>query len=108
VQDYAGYFHRSPDQLGPEQIREYAAYMFRDRKLADSTVSQRVGALRFFYTRVLKRAWHIEETPYPKKRKRLSIILSRDEVDHLIGSALTPFHRTILLTLYGMGTVVAF
>jgi integrase/recombinase XerD len=104
VQDYAGYFHRSPDQLGPEQIREYASYLFRERKLADNTVAQRVAALRFFYTRVLKRAWHIEETPYPKKRKRLPIILSREEVDRLIESALTPFHRTILMTLYGTGS----
>jgi site-specific recombinase XerD len=104
VQDYAGYFHRAPDQLGPEQIREYTSYLFRERKLADNTVAQRVAALRFFYTRVLRRAWHIEETPYPKKRKRLPIILSREEVDCLIESALTPFHRTILMTLYGTGS----
>src|SRR5262249_40152470 len=44
------------------------------------------------------------ETPYPKKRKRLPLILSREEVDHLIESALTPFHRTILMTLYATGS----
>ena len=104
VRDFACHFHRSPDQLGPEQIREYAAHLFSVRKLADNTVAQRVAALRFFYTRVLKRAWHIEETPYPKKRKRLPIILSREEVDRLIKSALTPFHRTILMTLYATGS----
>ena len=104
VQDFACYFHRSPDQLGPEQIREYTAHMFRVRKLADNTVAQRVAALRFFYSRVLKRAWHMEETPYPKKRKRLPIILSREEVDRLIESAVTPFHRTILMALYGTGS----
>jgi len=104
VQDFASYFHRSPDQLGPEQIREYAAHLFRVRKLADNTVAQRVAALRFFYGRVLKRAWHMEDTPYPKKRKRLPIILSREEVDRLIESAITPFHRTILMALYGTGS----
>jgi site-specific recombinase XerD len=103
VEDFARYFNRPPDQLGPDQIREYAAHLFSVRKLADNTVAQRVAALRFFYTRVLKRAWHIEETPYPKKRKRLPIILSREEVDRLIEAALTPFHRTILMTLYGTG-----
>ena len=103
VEDFARHFHRPPDQLGPEQIREYAAHLFSERKLADNTVAQRVAALRFFFTRVLKRAWHIEETPYPKKRKRLPIILSREEVNRLIESALTPFHRTILMTLYATG-----
>jgi integrase/recombinase XerD len=103
VEDFARFFHRSPDQLGPEQIREYTADMFRVRKLADNTVAQRVAALRFFYTRALKRSWHIEETPYPKKRKRLPVILSQDEVARLIESALIPFHRTILITLYATG-----
>jgi site-specific recombinase XerD len=103
VEAFARFFHRPPDQLGPEQIREYIAYMFRVRKLADNTVAQRVAALRFFFTRALKRSWNIEETPYPKKRKRLPVILSQDEVARLIESALTPFHRTILVTLYATG-----
>jgi integrase/recombinase XerD len=103
VEDFARFFHRPPDQLGPEQIREYTAHMFRVRKLADNTVAQRVAALRFFFTRALKRSWHIDETPCPKKRSRLPVILSQDEVTRLIESALTPFHRTILITLYATG-----
>jgi site-specific recombinase XerD len=103
IADFAGYFHRPPDQLGPEQIRQYIAYLFRVRKLADNTVNQRVGALRFFFIKTLKRSWSVEETPYPKKRIHLPVILSQDEVGRLIESALTPFHRTILMTLYGTG-----
>ena len=34
VEELAQYFHRSPDQLGPENIREYVAHLFRDRKLS--------------------------------------------------------------------------
>jgi integrase/recombinase XerD len=33
VADLARYFHRSPDQLRPEHVREYQAYLFRERKL---------------------------------------------------------------------------
>src|SRR5437764_14010849 len=76
VEDFARFFRRPPDQLGPEEIREYTAHMFRVRKLADNTVAQRVAALRFFFTRTLKRSWNIEETPYPKKRTTLPVILS--------------------------------
>lgn len=103
IEDFARYFKRPPDQLGPEQIREYVAHLFRDLKLADNTVNQRVGALRFFYIKTLRRSWNIEETPYPKKRIHLPVILSQDEVAHLIESADTPFHRTILMTLYATG-----
>src|SRR5206468_2066427 len=39
LEDLARYFHRPPDRLGPEQIREYTAHLFRDRKLSDNTVN---------------------------------------------------------------------
>jgi site-specific recombinase XerD len=103
IEDFARYFKRPPDQLGPEHIREYIAYLFRVRKLTDNTVNQRVGALRFFFIKTLKKSWNVEETPYPKKRLHLPVILSQDEVSRLIESALTPVHRTILITLYATG-----
>ena len=103
IEDFACYFKRPPDQLGPEEIRQFTAHLFHDRKLADNTVGQRVAALRFFFTKTLKRAWNIEETPYPKRRIQLPVILSQDEVARLIEAAAIPFHHTILMTLYGTG-----
>ena len=103
IDDFARHFNRPPDQFGPEQIREYVAHLFRDRKLTDNTVNQRVGALRFFFIKTLRKVWSVEETPYPKKRFHLPVILSPDEVGRLIESALIPFHRAILVTLYATG-----
>jgi integrase/recombinase XerD len=40
VQEFARYFNRSPDQLGPDHIRQYQAYLFRERKLEPNTVTQ--------------------------------------------------------------------
>lgn len=103
IEDFARYFHRPPDQLGPEQIREYTAHLFRDRKLSDNTVNQMVGALRFFFLRTLKRPWSGDEMPYPKKKIHLPVIWSPEEVACLIDAAPIPFYRTILMTLYGTG-----
>ena len=103
IEDLARYFHRSPDQLGPEQLREYTAHLFRDRKLSDNSVNQIVGALRFFFRKVLKCAWASDEIPYPKKKIHLPVIWSPEEVTSLIDAAPIPFYRTILMTLYGTG-----
>ncbi len=103
IEDFARYFRRPPDQLTPEHIREYQAYLFRERKLAASTVTQRLAALRFFYTRTIKKAWSVADTPYPKKTRHLPSILSPEEVAHLIDSSQTRFHRVVLMTLYGTG-----
>ena len=87
VEDFASYFHRSPDQLGPEQIREYTSHLFRDKKLSPNSVNQTVGALRFFFVKFLRRPWGAEEMPCPKKGIHLPVIWSRDEVAQLIESA---------------------
>jgi site-specific recombinase XerD len=103
IEDFARYFHKPPDTLGPEHVREYQAYLFRERKLAANTVNQRVGALRFFFIKTLRKTWSVEETPYPKRVFRLPKVLSPEEVGRLIDSATTPFYRTILMTLYATG-----
>jgi integrase len=103
VEDFARYFKRPPDQLGPEHIREYQAQLFSTRKLAANTVIQRLAALRFFFVDTLKKPWSVAETPYPKKVVHLPPILSQDEVARLIDAADTPYHRVLLMTLYGTG-----
>jgi integrase/recombinase XerD len=103
IEDLARYFKRPPDQLAPEHIREYQAYLFRERKLSPNTVNQRTGALRFFFIVVLKKPWSIAETPYPRRNFRLPKILSQEQVANLIDSATTPFYRAILMTLYATG-----
>jgi integrase/recombinase XerD len=103
IEDFARYFKRPPDQLGPEQIREYQAYLFRERKLDPNTVNQRTGALRFFFVATLKRGWSIAETPYPRKVFRLPKILSPEQVARLIDAAPTLFYRMLLMALYATG-----
>jgi site-specific recombinase XerD len=103
VEDFSRRFKCSPDGLGPEHIREYQAELFKKRKLSPGTVTQRLAALRFFYIKTLKKTWSIAETPYPKRAFHLPSILSREEVAQLINAALTPFQRTLLMTLYATG-----
>jgi site-specific recombinase XerD len=103
IEDFARYFKRPPDQLGPEHIREYQAYLFRERKLTAGTVTQRLAALRFFFIQTMKRPWSVADTPYPKQPLHLPSILSPEEVAHLIDSARSRFHRLLLMALYGTG-----
>ena len=103
VEEFARYFNRAPDRLRPEHIREYQAHLFSKKKLAPNTVTQRLAALRFFFVQTLKRPWSAAETPYPKKVLHLPTVLSQEEVTRLIDSAVNPFHRILLMTLYATG-----
>ena len=57
VEDFSRRFQRPPDCLGPKHIREYQSELFKKRKLAASTVTVYLAALRFFYTKTLKKSW---------------------------------------------------
>jgi integrase/recombinase XerD len=103
VEEFSRHFNCSPDRLGPRHIREYQGELFQKRKFSPNTVAQRLAALRFFYTKTLKKVWSIEETPYPKKTLHLPTILSQEEVARLIDAAWPPFHRTLLMALYATG-----
>lgn len=103
VAEFAHFFHCPPDQLGPEHIRKYQAHLFRQKKLAPSSVTQHLAALRFFFVKALKKPWSAAKTAYPKMGLRLATVLSPEEVARLINSAPNSFYRTILMTLYGTG-----
>src|SRR5215831_17742822 len=100
VRDFAKHFHQAPDKLGPEQIRQYQAYLFQTKNLSPSTVSQYVSVLRFLFVKTLRRHFLTEHIPFPKSPRRLPTVLSPEEVAQLINSSRNLFHRTILMTLY--------
>jgi len=91
------------DRLGADDLRRYQVYLLEERKLAVGTVVAEIAALRFFFLRVLKRRDMKEDLPYPKRRRRLPVVLSPEEVQRLIAGAKNLYHRTLLLTLYGAG-----
>ena len=103
VEAFPQYFHRPPDQLGPEQIRSYQVYLLKQRKMGVRTVGLHTAALRFFFCKTLKRSYPVEEFPYPKRPRQLPIILSQEEAVRLIDSASNLFHRAMLMTLYSTG-----
>jgi hypothetical protein len=76
VADFARHFGKSPDKLGPNELRSYQAYLLGDRKLAVGTVVGLVAALRFFFNKTLKRRLPPNDIPYPKHPRRLPVILT--------------------------------
>src|ERR1035438_8370929 len=60
VSQFARHFKKSPEQLGPEEIRAYQVYLTNERKLAPGSVLIAVAALRFLYKVSLKKEWSFE------------------------------------------------
>jgi site-specific recombinase XerD len=101
---FARHFHKSPEELGPEDIRAYQVYLTNERKLAPGSVLIAVAALRFLYKVSLKRDWTFEDIiPAPKKPQKLPVVLSPEEVLQFLGCVGNTKHRAILTTCYAAG-----
>jgi len=107
VSRYARHFDRSPEELGPEQVRTYQVHLTKTCKLAPGSVSIATAALRFLYKVTLKREWVPDDIPMPKKPFKLPVVLSPEEVMHFLGCVDSLKQRTILTTAYAAGLRVS-
>ena len=104
VAQFARHVQKSPECLGPDEIRAYQVYLTNERKLAVASILVAVAALRFLYTVTLKKDWTLKDViPAPKKPQRLPIVLSPEEVLRFLSSVPDIKHRAILTTCYAAG-----
>jgi integrase/recombinase XerD len=66
-----------------------------------------ICGLRFFYTHTLHRKVAIERIPFPRRERKLPLILSRDEVKALLEAPSDLRDRAMLAILYGSGLRVS-
>jgi integrase/recombinase XerD len=66
IRRFAEYFHHSPEQLGPEDIRQYQLHLIEERKLKPKSVMMQMAALRFLYLKVLRRSYSRDDLPLPR------------------------------------------
>jgi integrase/recombinase XerD len=100
---FAKYFNKSPEELGPEEIRTYLVHLVEERKVSWSLHNQTVCALRFLYRVTLGKDWSIEHIPHPKKEKRLPVVLSLEEISQLFEAIKSIKYRALLMTAYAAG-----
>lgn len=107
VAEFAQHFNKSPEHLGPEEIRSWQLYLLNEKRVKLSSYIQAVCALRFFYRNTLNRSIEIDRLPLPRYEKKLPVILSKEEVKALLVAPKNLGHRAILATMYGSGLRVS-
>lgn len=106
VAKFAKHFGRSPHLLGPEEIRTYQVHLVNEG-VSWTTFSQTVCALRFLYRVTLAKDYLDEHIPFPKKEKKLPVVLSRHETIRFLKTPKNLKHRVMLMTTYAGGLRVS-
>ena len=103
VHQLAAYFHRAPDKLGEDELREYFLYLTNVKRFARASFTIALCGIKFFYERTLSREWKVFGLVRPMREKKLPAILSRDEVRRILGCVRLPVYRACLTTIYVCG-----
>lgn len=106
VRDLAAHYHKGPDLVTDDEIKDYLVHLAQGKKLARSSVNVAVNGMRCFFKLVLKRdCEHLKRIlPHCQKAIRRPRVYSIEELERLFTvGCVHPKHRAFLMTVYGGG-----
>jgi integrase/recombinase XerD len=103
VRQLAKHYHKSPDQINEEELRQYFLYLKNVRHVSSSTFQIALCGIKFFYEHTLERPWHMLKLVRPDKEEKLPVVLSIEEVKRILGCIHHTRYRVCLNTIYACG-----
>lgn len=104
---FAAHYMRSPAELGEPEVRGFLLYQLRVRKVGPATHKMYLAALKFLFSRTLRRPEVVAHVPWPRVPRTLPDILSGSEVEALLDAVGVPGIRAAVMAAYGAGLRVS-
>jgi integrase/recombinase XerD len=103
VRQLAEHYHKSPDLLTEEELRQYFLFLKNVKHYSRNTMTIALCGIKFFYEQTLIRPWAIFGIVRPAPEQKLPVILSRAEVRQILGCLRLARYRVCLTTIYSCG-----
>ena len=103
VRQLAEHYHKSPDKITEEELRQYFLYNKNVRKWSRTASTISLCGIKFFFTYTLQRDWLTIELVRPVPEKKLPTILSNEEVHRILNLVKMKRHQTCLYIIYSCG-----
>ena len=93
----------APTSLTPEHVKEFLTYLAVKKNVSATTQNLAFNSLLFFFRHVLgKEFGKVEGVVRAKRRPYIPVVLSREEIDAVLGKLSPPFDLFVRV-LYGCG-----
>jgi len=103
VRQLAEHYHKSPDLITEEELRQYFLYLKNVKHYSRSTATIAICGIKFFFERTLEKDWTTFSLVRPAPEKKLPVILSLAEVRQILSRIRLPRYRVCLSTIYSCG-----
>lgn len=95
---------KEPKDVGEDDVKRFIGLLIKKR-MSQNSISLTKAALKFYYSQVLNK--NVVNFKTPKISKKLPIVLSKDEVKRLLGSAKGEKSKLMMMMLYSSGVRVS-
>src|SRR5262245_51259035 len=103
VRQLAEYYDKSPGLISEDELRLYFLYLTTEKHLARSTITVTLSALKFLFEHTLRQPFPILDLLRPRQAQTLPVVLSVDEVWHILAQLHLARYRVCLSTIYTCG-----
>jgi len=103
VRQLAEHYNKSPAQITERELRQYFLYLKNEKKVSRSTCTVALCAIKFLYVQTLGRSWPTFDLVRPPRERKVPVILSRAEVQQVLGCLRRLRYRACLSTIYSCG-----
>jgi site-specific recombinase XerD len=103
VRQLAKHYHKSPDQINEEELRQYFLFLKNEKHAARATCTIALCGIKFFFERTLGREWKTFEFLRPLKENKLPVVLSVAEVGRVLACVHRQPYQVCLTTIYACG-----
>ena len=102
VRQLAQHYHKSPDLVCEEELRQYFLHMKNVKKYARPTTTIALCGIKFFFEKTLGKHWSTFELIRPARENKLPTILSTEEVRKILSLVRLPRYRVCLSTIVAL------
>ena len=103
VRQLAEHYHKSPDLITEEELRQYFLFLKNVKQYARTTTTIAICGIKFFFERTLEKDWTTFNLVRPAPEKKLPVILSLAEVRQILSRIRLPRYQVCLTTIYSCG-----
>jgi integrase/recombinase XerD len=103
VQRLAAHYHRRPDQLSEQDLRDYFTYLVDEKHVPSSTLRTEIFGVKFLFDKTLHRPWPTLKFLRARRQLKLPVVLDREEAHRLIGLIRCPAVHMCATMMYSCG-----
>ena len=97
---------KTPEELCSDDVTEFIAFLEKEKDSSSAAMNLALSAIKFFFKNVLKRD-DICDCHRPRQDKNLPVVLSKEEIQKILGMEKNPKHRLLLMLVYSSGLRVS-